>query len=247
VTVNRLVPFTEVFNFRDMGGYQTPEGRSIKWGQLYRSDVMHELTSVDMDHFRSLGIACIVDLRNPKEVTRTGRGLIGEESIHFINASVLSMSQVEEAQDTSVLREDYLWQRYLHYLDVGGDAFVQAIEAMADPTNYPLVFNCFFGKDRTGVLAAIVLTCLGVERQTIIEDYAITATRVPFILEKLARDPKHQDMIEQSDPLLFSAEPTTMARFLDEFDKRHGGPEAWLLARGVSEEQLASMRSALLE
>jgi len=243
----RILPFAGVLNFRDLGGYETADGRVTRWRHLYRSDVLHDLTMNDLELFRSLGVASIVDLRNSAEVERTGRGLLASEPIHFINASVLSMEAVEERQDTTVLGEDYLWQRYLTYLEIGPGAFVRALEEMANNDNYPLVFNCFFGKDRTGVLAALVLSCLGVDPQVIAEDYALTETRVEFILQKLRSDPVHRDTIDQSDPLLFSSSARTMSRFLDELNSRHGGARSWALNAGIDAHLLDALREELLD
>jgi protein-tyrosine phosphatase len=246
VASQRILSFTGVLNFRDLGGYETTDGRTTRWRRLYRSDVLHDLTVEDLELFRSLGVATIVDLRNLSEVERTGRGLLTGESIRFVNASVLSKEAVEARRDTT-LGDDYLWSRYLHYLETGGDAFVRAIEVMADDDNYPLVFNCFFGKDRTGVLAALVLSCLGVERHVIVEDYAITETRIELILNKLRRDPVHREAIEQSDPTLFGSNVATMSRFLEELDQRHGGARSWVLSAGLDPHLLDMLADQLLE
>ncbi|HEY5267012.1 MAG TPA: tyrosine-protein phosphatase [Acidimicrobiales bacterium] len=245
--LQRILPFTGVLNFRDLGGYQTADGRVTRWRHLYRSDVLHDLTANDLELFRSLGVASIVDLRNPAEVERTGRGLLASEPIHFVNASVLSMEAVEEREDTTVLGEDYLWQRYLTYLEIGPNAFVRALEEMAVSDNYPLVFNCFFGKDRTGVLAALVLSCLGVDSQSIVQDYALTETRVELILQKLRADPIHRDTIDQSDPTLFTANARTMSRFLEELNRRHGGARSWAIGAGVDAQLLDLLSDELLE
>ena len=109
-----------------------------------------------------------------------------------------------------------------------------------------MVFNCFFGKDRTGVLASIVLRCLGVKREAIIDDYVMTSTRVDLILERLRRDPVHRDAIDQSDPVLFSAEAATMSKFLDELERCHGGARAWVLSSGVTSRQLDVLVDELL-
>jgi protein-tyrosine phosphatase len=245
VTDERIVPFAGASNFRDLGGYPTDDGRTTRWGRLYRSDALHDLTVDDLDLFRRLGIASIVDLRNPEEVKRTGRGLLAREPIHFVNQSVLSTS--EERPDATAISADYLFERYLHYLEVGRGAFARAIQEMAKRENYPMVFNCFFGKDRTGVLSSIVLRCVGVKRQAIVDDYAMTSTRVGLILEKLRRDPVHRDAIEQSDPVLFSAEQMTMSKFLDELERRYGGARAWVLSSGVTSLQLDVLVDELLE
>jgi protein-tyrosine phosphatase len=246
VTDERIVPFVGVSNFRDLGGYPTDDGRTTRWGRLYRSDALHEMTVDDLELFRRLGIASIVDLRDPDEVARTGRGLLAREAILFVNPSVLSTT-IEERAVASVVGDDYLFERYLHYLDVGREAFARAIQEMAKKENYPMVFNCFFGKDRTGVLASIVLRCIGVNRQAVIDDYVLTSTRVDLILARLRRDRVHRDAIDQSDPVLFSSEATTMSKFLDELERRHGGARAWVLSSGVSAHQLDVLVDELLE
>jgi protein-tyrosine phosphatase len=246
VTDERIVPFASVFNFRDLGGYPTDDGRSTRWGRLFRSDALHDMTVDDLELFRQLGVASIIDLRNPDEVARTGRGLLGLETIHFVNPSVLSTSN-EERVDASDLGVDYLYERYLHYLDVGREAFVRAIQEMAKRENYPMVFNCFFGKDRTGVLASLLLRCIGVRRQAVIDDYVLTSTRVDLILERLRRDPVNRDAIEQSDPVLFGAEASTMSKFLHELERRHGGAREWFLRSGVSTRELDVLVEVLLE
>ena len=178
----RLVPFEGVHNFRDLGGYETDDGRHTRWARLYRSDAMHDLTSEDLEVFRALGIAAIVDLRSPAEIERTGRGLIGDEPHRFVSAPVLSNYATNESR--GVIDESYLTRRYLQYLDVGAPAFVSVFEEMTKEENYPLVFNCFLGKDRTGVVAALVLSCLGVQRERVIEDYAISDDRMVHIVAK---------------------------------------------------------------
>jgi protein-tyrosine phosphatase len=245
VTDERIVPFAGIFNFRDLGGYPTDDGRATRWGRLYRSDALHEMTADDLKLFRRLGIASIVDLRNPDEVARTGRGLLARETIHFVNPSVLPTA-IGERADASVMGDDYLFERYLHYLEVGREAYARAIQEMSKRENYPMVFNCFFGKDRTGVLASIVLRCLGVKREAIIDDYVMTSTRVDLILERLRRDPVHRDAIDQSDPVLFSAEAATMSKFLDELERCHGGARAWVLSSGVTSRQLDVLADELL-
>jgi protein tyrosine/serine phosphatase len=243
----RVLPFSGVFNFRDLGGYPTTDGRTTRWGRLYRSDALHGFTQSDLELFRRLGINSIVDLRNPAEVERTGRGPLTEEHISFTNTSILSGNPVEEKVDTSELGEDYMWHRYLHYLDVGGEAFVGAFNSITRGENLPLVFNCFFGKDRTGVLAALVLSCLGVEAQAIVADYALTSTRVNLILEKLREDPVQRDTIERSDPVLLDATEHTMSRFLAEMDQRYGGACSWVLSKGVTTQQIEVLKRELLE
>jgi protein-tyrosine phosphatase len=246
IVIERLVPFEGVLNFRDLGGYETEDGRRTRWGRLFRSDSMHDLTENDLVVFRGLGIASVVDLRSNSEVERTGRGLLAGEAHKFVNVPVLSNYEINEPRENG-FDEDYLSRRYLQYLDVGAPAIVRVVEEMTVAENYPLVFNCFLGKDRTGVLAALVLGCLGVERSTIVEDYALTEARVAYIVEKLRRDPVQSDAIDRSDPVLLGARHATMTNFLAEVDERFGGPVAWARDAGVSSESIGRLRDLLLD
>jgi protein-tyrosine phosphatase len=242
---DRLVPFTGVLNFRDLGGYETEDGRHTRWGRLFRSDAMHDLTNEDLKLFRGLGIASVIDLRSPAEVERTGRGLLAQEPLNFVNSPVLSTYQTDQSRAN--IDAGYMSRRYLEYLEVGAPAFVGVIDEMANADNYPLVFNCFLGKDRTGVVAALVMSCLGVRRSTIIEDYAVTGSRVDLIVEKLLRDPNLRDEVAHHNPHLLGAREATMSSFLSEVDQRFGGPVAWALGAGVPEANLERLRELLLD
>jgi hypothetical protein len=247
VSLDRIVPFAGVFNFRDLGGYRTIDGRTTRWGRLFRSDALHDLTNDDLALFRRLGVSSIVDLRSSSEVARTGRGLLELESLNFVNASVLNDAETDEPREQSTFDASYLTRRYLQYLDLGGPAFVAAISEMTVAENYPLVFNCFLGKDRTGVLAALVLSCLGVEREAIVKDYAVTDERVQLIVDKFRRDPLVREAVNQTHPALLAAHEATMSGFLSEVDRRFGGARAWVEAAGVALERLERLEELVLE
>jgi protein-tyrosine phosphatase len=247
VSLDRIVPFAGVLNFRDLGGYQTTDGRTTRWARLFRSDALHDLTDEDLLMFRRLGVSSVVDLRSSAEVARTGRGLLELEALRFVNSPVLFDAETEEPREESVFDERYLARRYLQYLDVGAPAFALAVKEMAVAENYPLVFNCFLGKDRTGVLAALVLSCLGVERETIVEDYALTHERMRLITEKLRRDPTQRETIDLTPPALLAAREATMSSFLGAVDQRYGGVRAWLQDAGVTPEQVERLEELILE
>ena len=175
---DRLLPLVGAYNFRDLGHYPTIDGRVTVWGKLFRSDTLHELTTADLEVLRQIGLAGVIDLRTTAEVERAGRGLLADEPIRYLHASVL---QEEGGETVAAPTGDDPSERYLWYLDAGRLALVAALEMVADPDSYPLVFHCAAGKDRTGVLAALVLDILGVHPDVIIEDYMLTATRIDMI------------------------------------------------------------------
>lgn len=246
VTRERLLPLVGAYNFRDLGGYPTGDGRTTRWGRLFRSDTLHELTRADLEVLEEVGLSAVVDLRTTAEVERTGRGPLGGRPLRYLHAPVLR----EEGGDTRAAPEpegDDTSLRYLWYLDVGRRALVEAIEMVADPSSLPLVFHCAAGKDRTGVLAALVLDIVGVERDVIVEDYALTQSRLELIVARLRRDPVHGKRMDEIPPSRLRVEGETMARFLSLLHERHGGARAWAASAGVAKASLERLPGLLLE
>jgi protein-tyrosine phosphatase len=242
----RLVPLEGAFNFRDLGGYPGLDGRVTRWGRLFRSDTLHELTGTDVDVLRSMGLSTIVDLRTAAELERTGRGPLGPEPIEYRHLSVIQDAEGEAIAAPAPAGED-LSERYLWYLDVGRRPLVDALTLLSVPASLPLVFHCAAGKDRTGVLAALVLDILGVDPEVIVADYLITAGRMELILGRYRSDPAFADQVARVPSGRFGVEEATMASFLTELHERFGGARSWAVASGVAPEQLDRMEELLLE
>jgi protein-tyrosine phosphatase len=242
----RLVPLSGAFNFRDLGGYEGTGGRTTRWGVLFRSDTLHELTSGDVNVVRSLGLNTIIDLRMAAELERTGRGPLHSEPIGYRHLSVIRQGGGEAIAAPAPAGED-LAERYLWYLDVGRQALVEALHLISEPDRLPLVFHCAAGKDRTGVLAAMVLDILGVDRDVIVADYVITAGGMELILGRYRSDPRFAERMENVPSSRFSVVADTMVRFLAEVGDRFGGSRGWALASGVAPDALDRMEELLLE
>jgi hypothetical protein len=242
----RLVPLTGAFNFRDLGGYPGREGQSTRWGVLFRSDTLHELSGADVALLSSLGLATIIDLRTSRELDRTGRGPLGELPIGFHHLSVIQ-EEGGEAMAAPAPPGEELSERYLWYLESGRRSLAEALTLVAEPANLPVVFHCAAGKDRTGVLAALVLDILGVADEVIVADYVITAERMPLILDRYRSDPAFAERMATLPGSRFSVEAATMQRFLTELRVRHGGARSWALSSGVPAEALDRMDETLLE
>jgi protein-tyrosine phosphatase len=245
----RLIPLDGAFNFRDLGGYPVEGGRVTRWGRLFRSDTLHELSAADVATLRSLGLATVIDLRTARELARTGRGPLGPEPVRYHHLSVIGEGAAREADGEAMAAPggDDLSERYLWYLDVGREALAEALVLLGDGDNYPLVFHCAAGKDRTGVLAALVLDIVGVDPSEIVADYLITEGRMELILGRYRSDPAFAARMAAVPTARFSVEAATMERFLAAVYGRFGGSEAWALEAGVPAESIERMRSLLLE
>jgi hypothetical protein len=240
-----LISLVGSYNFRDLGGYPGHDGRPVQWGRLFRADTLHELTELDVDVLKGLGLATIIDLRTTGELDRTGRGPLANEPISFWHLSVIGEGG-GEAIAAPAAPGDELTERYLWYLETS-TALVEAMRVVADSDNLPLVFHCAAGKDRTGVLAAMVLDILGVDRDVIVADYVITAGRMELILGRYRSDPRFAERMDRVPSSRFSVEAQTMVRFLDQLGDRFGGSRAWALGSGLDPVALDRMEELLLE
>ncbi len=253
----RLVALEGSFNFRDLGGYPSGDGRTVRWGRLYRSDALHELTPADVVRLRELGLRTVVDLRTERELARSGRGPLEPEDVAFHHLAVVKEgvagdgatagAEPGESVAAPAPAGDDLAERYLWYLDVGGDAIARALSLLGSGEHYPLVFHCAAGKDRTGVLAAVVLAIAGVDRQVIVADYVITAERIRLILDRWRAEPGFAERMAKVPASRFSVEASTMKGFLDGLDSRYGGARAWAVGAGVPAGTLDRMVDLLLE
>lgn len=149
-------------------------------------------------------------------------------------------------QELPALSELDLASLYLRWLDSSRQPLVDALTMVGDPTSWPLVFHCAAGKDRTGVLAALVLDILGVEHPVIVEDYMLTASRLDLIRARQRLDPDTADRMLAA-PQLFDVEAQTMETFLQGLHDRYGGARSWALAAGVPPESLDALSALLVD
>lgn len=242
----RLLPLEGTYNFRDLGGYPTVDGRSTRWGRIFRSDALHELTLADQDHLGRIGLATVVDLRAPDEADRVGRWPALHESLRYVNLPVIPPSSKDDPTVPTAERDGRA-ERYLWYLEAGAPAVVGAVELIASAENLPLVFHCAAGKDRTGIVAAMTLAAIGVTREAIVADYAATAAAMERIIARLRGHPVYRRGIESVRVEDHYPDGEVMDRFLDGLDAKHGGAETWLCSVGMDPEALERLRHLLLE
>ncbi len=249
----RRIEFEGSFNFRDLGGWQTADGRVVRWRRLFRADSVHLLTPADVGRARAeLGLRTIMDLRNEMEIEAYGAGLLAESEVSRIHLPITSRPReavvVDGASATlSTLRSpDEMLGVYLGMLEVSSDLIVAAVDALAGEDGLPAVFFCTAGKDRTGVLSAVVLGALGVRDADLIEDYFLTREAIEQIIGRLASHPDSPDMYRELPPVHFAPYEETMERFIAEVRGRYGSFGGYLVEKGLSDSTLEQFRSALL-
>ncbi|WP_327676124.1 tyrosine-protein phosphatase [Kitasatospora sp. NBC_00458] len=171
--MTRHIAFEGPINFRDLGGYPTADGRSVRWGRLYRSASLATLTSpADLDRFRALDIGTVIDLRYPWEIDRRGR--VPElDGVAYHNLSIEHRPYDQAEIDPDVDPWRYLADRFAEVAEDGAAEIREVLEVIA-AADRPVVFHCASGKDRTGLIGALVLTLLGVGEDDVAADFALT-------------------------------------------------------------------------
>ncbi|MEG3092898.1 tyrosine-protein phosphatase [Sphingomonas sp. PB1R3] len=174
----RVLPLQGGRNFRDLGGYRTVDGRMVKWGLLYRSGQMHDLTPADYTYLQKRGIRTVCDFRDTAERTREPTlWPAGQKPKVLSDDYALDMSAMKIPGDPATWTHEQvvtaMTATYPQLLDqFNGQYRRMFAELLAGDA--PLAFHCTAGKDRTGVAAALLLTALGVPRATIVEDYLLS-------------------------------------------------------------------------
>jgi protein-tyrosine phosphatase len=243
---DRRLGFVGAFNFRDLGGYGTDDGRTVRWRTLYRADALHRLPDDELDQLGQLGVRTVLDLRTAKELEH-GKLQAEHLGITHLHLSVLSEIWSAEGLDLEADPSVVLGELYVQMLEVGAPAFAGALRVLADAAQVPAVFHCAAGKDRTGVLAALVLSLLGVDDDTIAGDYALTAASMDRMIDRLRRDRPDQLNLMNDQPSAFMMAPAgAMEHFLVELRARHGSAVGYVTDIGVEPEAVAELRRTLL-
>jgi protein-tyrosine phosphatase len=254
VTQLRIIELEGGTNFRDAGGYAIAGGRRVRWGQVYRSAALHRLTDDDLRAVEQLGIRVVYDLRRdvecerwpsklPASVARRHLPIGGESSRTKEQYDLLIAGKLTEVSN------DFLVQVYDDLCGMGARNFGEVLTALADPEGTPALVHCTAGKDRTGMAIALLLAVLGVDDETILDDYELSAEhyterqmgRLVGTLDTAGVDPEHYRT-------LFGAPRHAMASALDNLRSRHGSIERYLIDEGgVAPVVFDTLRDRLVE
>ena len=225
----RGLTFTGAENIRDLGGLPLKTGGYTRRGVLLRGwHTLQELTETDVKLLLDYGLRTIIDLRTPMEAEHEGRGPLADEAIAYVNLPFMPDELLvpgnDQARDLIVAerRERDRVEHYLNYLHHATDRVVGAANVIASPGGPPALFHCAAGKDRTGVLAALVLDSVG-QRDAIVADFALTNERLERIGARLRRMPTYSNYTSKLATSDMGADPQTMTDVLAALDEDHGG------------------------
>lgn len=242
----RRIELGHAFNLRDIGGYTTSDGGVTRWRQVYRADGVHRLTPEDATRLRDeLGVRTVLDLRTTTE--RDTGGCYECEGVTTVHLPVLRNTWDGMVPDDATSPAEFLQQRYLQMTDQGAAAISAALEIIA-ARRHPVLFHCSAGKDRTGVVAALLLDLLGVSDDEIAADYAMSAEAMDRLVAWVTEH--HPEAVDAmtAQPAAFLAAPgDAMHGFLAAMRRRHGSIPLYLLSIGVSRSALDALQRDLVD
>jgi protein-tyrosine phosphatase len=227
-------------NVRDLGGHPTGDGGRTAFGAVVRADSIRLLSDRGWDALVEYGVRTIVDLRSPIELEA--------DPPRDVPLAVVHVPLLDPDDEEAVAAVD-AWPTtegaYLEMLERFRPSFVRALQAIARAPEGAVLVHCMGGKDRTGLVVALLLTLVGVPPEQIAEDYGLSARNLA---------PRSAQWIEQAVDetqrewrrRVVRGEPQAMLHVLIELEARYGSVRDYLLAGGATEEDIDRARARLV-
>ena len=244
----RRLPIEGAYNVRDLGGYPIRAGGSTRWKTFLRSDSMHRLTSKHRVTLAQYGVRTVVDLRTTEETELTPNVLADGSEIQYVHHNIVGDDPLPRAVTLNVetgIPADRIRISYTNWLDTRQTVFRQVLTLLAKPSARPVIYHCAGGKDRTGVISALLLDIAGVDRETIAEDYSLTAR---YLMQRNLDGHGFPGQKVVTTWQQYQAEycpPDGIIKTLKHLDDNYGGVPQYMQAIGLSVEQITSLSNAL--
>ncbi|MCE7795431.1 tyrosine-protein phosphatase [Sphingobium sufflavum] len=251
----RMLPLEGGRNFRDLGGYPTMDGRSVKWGVIFRSGSLARLTQGDWDHLCARGVQALCDFRTTHERELEPFAWADRDGLQYWARDYeTSFAELRRTMHSGLATGEAAREammtgyRRLPYDQAEG---YRQVFAHLKAGEVPLLFNCSAGKDRAGTAAALVLSALGVPRAVVMEDFALT-NEVAQLHRMLKGGTERAGSLGSQPPevaaAILHADPAYISAALAAIETAHGSVEGYLHeVLEVSDADLRAMRDALLE
>lgn len=225
-----------IVNCRDLGGYPTENGATA-FGRVLRCGILKDPTENDMKILRDFGIKTVIDLRGNSETRDMPDVFASLPDFEYHHISLLETNPVFSKNCTDI------GEMYILSLTEYSENYAAVLRLISNLTE-PFMFHCFAGKDRTGLLAAMLMGAAGVCREDIVADYQVSFTYFrPFYERELASD---SGVIWEKDPSKFYSDPAVMERILDYFESSFGGIKGYFRSIGLSENEIERISKVLL-
>lgn len=227
------------YNIRDLGGYPTEDGQVTRWRSLIRSGNLHQITPAGQDILVQYGLKTVIDLRDEVEVEHSPDVFAQSAAVRYLH---LPLSPTNFHVNLAYTRLDELYCEYLRSLQANIGAIIAAI-AESEPG---ILFHCHAGKDRTGMVSALLLGAVGVPVDSIVDDYVETTTHIAHLVAewRAAAIQNGYDMERFERDV--SARAETIQVTLDVLRDEFGGSESYLRLCGITDQQIERLHAHLI-
>lgn len=257
---HRLLNFEGIANFRDLGGYRTAEGKSVRWGVLYRSGQLGDASQADLQVLGRLALQAIVDFRSDAEKTEAPGPFPDSANPALVDIPIMDagdetvlveiMRRVEEG-DFSGFDPDAIMENANRQLaNSFAPQFAKFLQVVLAAGGKPVLWHCSAGKDRTGYASALLLRLLGVPEEVILEDYMLSegpsqaGRRQELMMLRVFKGKEAADKLA----VLLSVKKSWLRAAFDEIDRRYGNFDAYRSeALGLSTDDIHRLQASLLE
>lgn len=232
----RRLSVGNTYNLRDIGGYELPDGAHTSWGRIFRSDAAQFASGTDI---AELNLQTVIDLRDDAEIAALPTGLDAFVP-NVLHRPLDPRALLSAASDPS---PDPLGDLYIALIRERGAELAAIIADLARPGALPALVHCAAGKDRTGVVIALVLSAIGMPGDIVAADYALTADYLTA--EFFAAVSAESGAADPTDEVLRGARPESMKAMLRVLAAEYGGARAYLTGHGVPDEAIDQLRTTL--
>jgi len=242
----RRLSLEKILNIRDLGGWPIPGGATTRYGVFLRSALPEEpLPPDDRQALRELGLALDVDLRGDAEVAARPDALAQEPWLEYRRLPMFHEAAAgERYTGPSAFQAGFFWGEQYVVMAEQHKGWVRAVlEALAASPG-PALFHCTTGKDRTGIIAAVLLGLCGVAREDIVADYSVSQCYLAPMYEGFLLTGEPGETRTLNAPF-FSTAPANMETLLDHWDRQYGGVPGYAAACGLSQEVLRRLTGRL--
>jgi hypothetical protein len=239
--VTSLSALQGAFNYRDLGGLRAGPEQTVRPGVLLRSDTLQALTAEDVAVLvEGLGLELVVDLRRGAEAVDQGRGPLADTPVWYLNAPLF------EAPASDLPPREQSLAFYLTHVGSPTSQVATVVRIVCAMAGRPVLVHCAAGKDRTGLVIALLLRLLGVDDAEIVADYLRSGPAMARIIERFRTWPHYREHMTTVPDEVYRAEEHTMTGFLAALDAQHGGAVGWARSRGITDGEIARLRTSLL-
>jgi protein-tyrosine phosphatase len=226
------------YNIRDIGGYATLDGHTTRWRTLLRADSLHNLSPASQRALLEYPVKTIIDLRRTKELHKQPSLFAQSQEVRYINISLLEDEQ-------KVIQSRSLYEIYRLMLESYQEQILSVLSFMTQEDVFPCLVHCAIGKDRTGLIIALLLSIGNVPASTIASDYALSEQYLHPLFQSLRLKAQQDGKDIQRFEWVTRSREETMLETLAYLDEHYGSVRGYLESIGITKEQMETLRTIL--